>query len=441
MGSIISGIQVDEGSLEVPLDWRGLNPKDEGEVEKRIGEEKISISYRVLKKAQNGGKDLPPLVFFQGGPGQKCPRPIGINSCHPWIRTALNAGFEVVLPDQRGVGDSSPITPSSLLKRGDGKAQAEYLKRFLTRSIVCDFEYLRIKRFKGEKWVSLGQSFGGFITLTYLSFFPEAFNVAFTSGGIGKIPPDIMESYRKTYERVIEKNEKYFEIFPEDREKLCRIADRIVAEDWRLPNGDKMTVERLQSLGQQFGMSTGFAEVHWILDEALCAGELSENFLRDIWTSTSSYGHELYWTLQEAIYIDGKGTLDWPSDRLRESSFPQFYPFSRPLLFTGEMNYKWRFEEEKALIPFKDAAFALEESSEWETLYSIPQLRDNPVPLYAMVYFNDMYVPREDSMETLSMVGSSHYIITSEFEHDGIRVADAFKKILDFAVQNGDVQI
>ncbi|MBR4400026.1 MAG: alpha/beta fold hydrolase [Aeriscardovia sp.] len=441
MGSVISGIQIEEGNLDVPLDWRGVNPKDEGEVEKRMGEEKLSIHYMVLKKAGSEKSPLGPLVFFQGGPGQKCPRPRGINSCHPWIKTALEVGFEVVLPDQRGVGDSSPITASTLLKRGDGKAQGEYLKRFLTRSIVCDFEYLRIKKFRGEKWVSLGQSFGGFITLTYLSFFPEGIRLAFTSGGIGKIPSDIMESYRKTYEMVVEKNERYFELFPKDRDLLFRLADRINAEDWRLPNGDKMTVERLQSLGQQFGMSTGFADVHWILDEAFCGGELSENFLRDVWNATSSYGHELYWTLQEAIYMDGKGKLDWPSDRLRESSFPQFYPSARPLLFTGEMNYKWRFEEEKALKPFKDAAFALEESSEWEEIYSIPQLRENPVPLYAMVYFNDMYVPRDDSMSTLSMVGNSHYIITSQFEHDGIRVADAFKKILDLAAENGDIDI
>ena len=118
MGYTISGIHVEEGSLDVPLDWRGLNPEDEEEVKKRIGEEKLSIHYMVLKKAGASKSPLGPLVFFQGGPGQKCPRPRGINSCHPWIKTALDAGFEVVLPDQRGVGSSSPLTPASLLKRG-----------------------------------------------------------------------------------------------------------------------------------------------------------------------------------------------------------------------------------------------------------------------------------------------------------------------------------
>ena len=70
MGPVVSGIQIEEESLEVPLDWRGLNPKDEKEVEKRMEEEKISISYKVLKKAGSGKKSLGPLIYFQGGPGK-----------------------------------------------------------------------------------------------------------------------------------------------------------------------------------------------------------------------------------------------------------------------------------------------------------------------------------------------------------------------------------
>ncbi|MBQ1425205.1 MAG: proline iminopeptidase, partial [Aeriscardovia sp.] len=145
------------------------------------------------------------------------------------------------------------------------------------------------------------------------------------------------------------------------------------------------------------------------------------------------------WTLQEAIYMNGKGKPGWEAERQRDLR-PQFSSSARPLMFTGEMTYKWRFEEDKALMPFRDAAFALEESEEWDPLYSLTQLRENPVPLYAMVYFNDMYVPREWSMETLAEIGNSHSIVTSEFEHDGIRVGDAFKRIFEMAVRNGDVR-
>ena len=55
-----------------------------------------------------------------------------------------------------------------------------------------------------------------------------------------------------------------------------------------------------------------------MLDEALCGGELSENFLRDVWQATSSYGDELYWTLQEAIYMNGKGEPGWEAERQRD---------------------------------------------------------------------------------------------------------------------------
>ena len=178
-----------------------------------------------------------------------------------------------------------------------------------------------------------------------------------------------------------------------------------------------------------------------MMDEALERSGLSENFLKDVWEATSSYGSELYWTLQEAIYMNGDGKKPgWEAEKLR-GKLPQFSPDARPLLFTGEMNYKWRFEQDKALVPFKDAEYALEESEEWDPIFSIPQLRENPVPLYAMVYFNDMYVPREWSIESLKEIGNSHSFVTSEFEHDGIRVADAFEKILDLAVKNGDATI
>lgn len=441
MGFVIPGIEVEEGRVKVPLDWRGINPKNESEVEKRMEEEKISVSYKVLRKAGVGKKPLPPLIYFQGGPGEKCPRPLGINACKPWIKTALDKGFEVVLPDQRGVGNSSPVTPSSLLKRGGAREQAEYLKRFLAGSIACDMEWIRLRRFKGLKWTSLGQSFGGFITMACLSFFPDSFSLCFTTGGIPKIPFDIGKVYEKTYDRLEEKNEKYFKMFPKDKDLVCRIADKISSGSYLLPNGDKMSVERLQSLGQAFGFSTGFASVHWMIDEALQEGGLSENFLRDVWEATSSYGSELYWTLQEAIYMSGNGKKPgWEAEKLK-NKMPWFSHSARPLLFTGEMNYKWRFEEDCALLPFKDAEYALEESEEWDPVLSLSRLRKNSVPLYAMVYFDDMYVPREWSIEALKEIGNSRFLVTGEFEHDGIRVGGAFEKIFDLALENGDVEI
>ncbi|MFI7543658.1 hypothetical protein [Actinoplanes sp. NPDC049599] len=43
-----------------------------------------------------------------------------------------------------------------------------------------------------------------------------------------------------------------------------------------LPDGDRLTARRLRFLGNTFGMSDGFAALHWLLDEAWQGGDLSD---------------------------------------------------------------------------------------------------------------------------------------------------------------------
>ena len=62
------------------------------------------------------------------------------------------------------------------------RRQADYLKRFLADSIIRDFEYLRLSEFGGARWATLGQSYGGFLTLANLSTFPAGVAAAFTCG-------------------------------------------------------------------------------------------------------------------------------------------------------------------------------------------------------------------------------------------------------------------
>lgn len=76
--------------------------------------------------------------------------------------------------DQRGTGLSSTITAATLALQGDAIKQAEYLKQFRADNIVRDFEAIRHLLTKDHpsdqrKWSVLGQSFGGFCGLTYLS--------------------------------------------------------------------------------------------------------------------------------------------------------------------------------------------------------------------------------------------------------------------------------
>lgn len=75
------------------------------------------------------------------------------------------------------MGLSSTITTETLARRGDAKAQAEYLKLFRQDHSVKDCEAIRrclTADWEGpeerRKWSTLGQSYGGFVTLSYLSF-------------------------------------------------------------------------------------------------------------------------------------------------------------------------------------------------------------------------------------------------------------------------------
>lgn len=62
--------------------------------------------------------------------------------------------------------------------RGYNDVQAKYLKLYRADSIVRDCEAVRLALTDGwpeerKKWSVMGQSFGGFCSITYLSFYPE----------------------------------------------------------------------------------------------------------------------------------------------------------------------------------------------------------------------------------------------------------------------------
>ena len=76
------------------------------------------------------------------------------------------------------------------------------------------------------------------------------------------------------------------------------------------------------------------------------------------------------------------------------------------------------------LRPFRPAADLLAEYGDWPALYDPARLAANEVPVAAAVYFDDMYVPRELSVPTAEAVGGLRPWVTSEYEHDGLRVSD-----------------
>lgn len=415
----IPGMHVRDHELVVPLDWS------------RPDEDAITVFARELADPRRRNDDLPCLLYLQGGPGGKGPRPTGREG---WIGQAL-ADHRVVLLDQRGTGRSSRIDARVMSTFPTPQAAADYLTRFRADSIVKDAEAFRTRIFGGRRWTTLGQSYGGFLTLTYVSQAPEGLAACLVAGGLASLTPDAADVYQRTYPRVEAKNRQFYARFPHDEERITAIADRLAAGDVLLPDGDVLTVRRFQTIGLDFGMKPGFERVHWLIDEALSADrrELTDVFLQKVQELTSFADNPLFAVLQESIYGHLDGATSWAAETER-ARHPQFAETARPLLLTGEMMYPWMFREIRGLKAFYPAVELLAERPRWDPLYDLDVLAANEVPVVAAVYYDDMYVDAGLQMETASRIGNTHTWVTNEYEHDGIhsdRVYAHLTELLD----------
>jgi pimeloyl-ACP methyl ester carboxylesterase len=420
----VPGMAITDHEVEVPLDWFETSSSAT-----------ITVFAREIVDPVKRGDDLPYLVFLQGGPGGKGPRP---TEPAGWLGRALGT-HRVVLLDQRGTGRSSRIDGKVLAALGDDAAAAAYLRHFRADSIVKDAEFFRCTVFGGMPWATLGQSYGGFLTLSYLSFAPEGLRACYVTGGLASVTPDAAEVYRRTYPRTESKNRQYYARYPHDEAVAGRIADLLAAGDVLLPDGDTLTVRRFQSLGIDFGMKPGFERMHWLLDEAFATGpdRLSETFLAQVQARSSYADNPLFAVMQESIYAtDDTGATGWAAQAERER-LPQFAESARPLLFTGEMMYPWMFEEIRALKPFRGAVELLASTTDWTPLYDLAVLAANEVPVAAAVYYDDMYVDAHLQLDTSARVGNTQAWVTNEYEHDGIGSDRVFARLTELVAQNG----
>ena len=387
--------------------------------------EQIEVFAREVVAVGRADTDLPWLLFLQGGPGFGAQRPQGRDS---WLDRALTE-YRVLLLDQRGTGRSTPATRQTLAGLSSAQAQADYLTHFRADSIVLDAELIRRELTGGAPWSVLGQSFGGFCIVTYLSFAPHGLREAFVTGGLPGLSVTADDVYRHTYRAVIGKNAVHYERYPGDVASAALVAQYLASHDVRLPNGAPLSVQAFQSLGHMLGMSTGSNELHYLLEDPFAGDDLSDAFLYAVQAKLSHAGGPLYALLQEACYAQGFATR-WSAQRIR-AEFGEFDsapvldadPGVTPLLFTGEMIYPWLIDTDPVLRPLREAAELLAERDDWPPLYDPSRLAANQVPAAAAVYYNDMYVDREFSMRTAGAIHGLRAWVTSEYEHDGLRVS------------------
>jgi len=362
-----------------------------------------AVSVFTREVADPDGLDRPYLVFLQGGPGFEAARPTSPPT--GWMKRALK-DYRVLLLDQRGTGRSTPV--GSAIPGDTPADQAEYLGHFRADSIVRDAELVR-QELEVERWSILGQSFGGFTSMTYLSIAPEGLREAFITGGLAPIGRPVDEIYAATYVRLLERNRAYFERYPDDGSRARETFDRLEAEDVRLPSGDRLTARRFRQLGLWLGDSAGFELLHHVLE--LPFG--SSAFLHDAEAGVRFGRNPIYATLHESCYADG-GATRWSSDRLLPAEI------EAEGLFTAEHIFRWMWEDYGDLRPHRAAADILADRV-WPRLYDADVLAHNEVPVAATIYVNDLYVERAFAEETAAAIRGLRPWITNEYEHNGLR--------------------
>ncbi|OAN40245.1 alpha/beta fold hydrolase [Microbacterium sp. H83] len=399
-------LTVEEHVLTVPLVWD--DPADT---------RTIDIFARVVTR--EGGERLPFLVYLQGGPGHEAPRPFHASSSPAWLDEAL-AHYRVVMLDQRGTGLSSPVGDADLERGSD--AVAEHLTHLRADAIVRDCEAMR-QHLSAEAWSVLGQSFGGFTTLAYLSTDADSLADVFITGGlsaVGRHPDDV---YALCYDKMRIASERYYRRFPEHRDVMRRLVDRADAGEIVLPDGEVVSPSRLRSVGSALGTNDGWQTLWSLLER-----DPSSNAFRYDLMAAMPYGgrNPLYFAFHESSYADGHATR-WSAERTEPEDFR-----TDVTLFTGEHIRREWTETVPAFRPWRDVVLALAEI-EWPRLYDPVALSASRATGAAAVYAHDVYVPLEFSLETALLMPGVELWITSEHEHNGLRSGPVLTHLIDLA--------
>src|SRR5207244_1406573 len=137
------------------------------------------------------------------------------------------------------------------------------------------------------------------------------------------------------------------------------------------------------------GSSTGSDELHYLLEGAFDGDRISDAFLHDVYGHLSFATGPLYAALHEPCYAQGTATR-WSAQRIR-TEFGAFDP--------------------------------------------APALDGTEPPVAAAGYFDDMYVPRELSVPTAEAIRGLRTWVTSEYQHDGLRVSNGavLTRLIDLA--------
>lgn len=397
MARRIADLLIEDHFITVPLVWN--DPDDD-----RI----IDVYAAVVSRP--GGENLPYLVFLQGGPGNEAPRAFRCPTQPSWLDVALER-YRVVMLDQRGTGKSTPIGDEQLSMGADWLV--DRLQYMRADSIVEDAEAMR-KHLGAKKWTTLGQSFGGFTTLAYLTKHPESLEQCFFTGGLSAVGHHPDDVYSLCYQKMKANSLAYYHRFPEHRQKVRELVDLAADSKIELPTGEILSPSRLRSLGHLLGSTDGWQDLYDILER-----DPKTNAFKYAVANALPFGgaNPLYFVIHESSYSDGFVT-DWSAERTYPDEFREDVT-----LLTGEHVFREWNETVPAFEPWAKVVERVAQI-EWPSIYDAEMIRQSGASGAAAVYFNDVYVPVEFSVETGNLLPNVAKWITSEYEHNGLRCSD-----------------
>lgn len=390
--------------------------------------QKTNIQIYAREIAFDDDENRPYLIFFQGGPGCKGSRPADWSS--PWFGAALEK-YRIIMLDQRGTGRSTPLDNVTIPALGS-RAGA-WLRLMRADQIVGDAEALR-RALGIKKWTVMGQSFGGFIITAYLSRFPEAIEKAYITGGLPGLTK-VNRIYEQTFAATARRCREFYAL-PGMEEAVRQTCAHVLEHDEYLPNGEKLTPNRIRQVGLELGRSYGLENLRYLFEAPFVQTggkrHLTQEFLGQVGSRVSFALDPLYALLHETIYGNAVPQSEveptaWAADRIREKA-PGFaqngdpLDYEQPYYLTGEHFGRWVFAQDPALQSLAELADDLAAETEWPVLYDPQKLAENQVPVHAVVYRDDIFVPRALSLNTGRVMGAN-ILEKPDWHHDGLRAS------------------